>query len=576
MTSRPNSPASSPLRSRAVTLGAAAVALCLTLAGCTGAPPEESEPLRAVTATPEQPLTLVAEAGEEQASLQTSRALFAAAPVVVLAGAGDVAAQRLAAAAAIALGAPLLIGAGSTTGSADRDNTGADANDDAAAEPGAALADELDRLGTEAVLAVGTSLDSPGLSVIAVDASDTEVSRAAGRDLDATGDSNVAEIADLAAPASDGGPVPSDAATAANPAEDGDTLPAVVPGEPVEGTVALAVDADRNLASIASARAAGVSVQLVPAASPNPQASGAAVDALHASSTGSTLAIGPEFAAEAALDWKIRAARTGVQLPGGGQQVFGSRQFVALYGTPGTPSMGVLGEQDLAGAVQRTKDVAAPYQELTDKTVVPMFEMIATVAAGSAGPDGNYSHELDAATLRPWIDEAAAAGIYVVIDLQPGRTDFLTQAKQYEELLRLPHVGLAIDPEWRLAPDQVHLRQIGAVDTAEINTVTQWLAELTNQNSLPQKMVVLHQFRPSMIRDRASLDMTHPELAMLIHADGLGSQPDKQASWRALHEGAPAGIAWGWKNFYDEDTPMLDPAQTVQDVSPVPDLVTYQ
>jgi hypothetical protein len=34
-------------------------------------------------------------------------------------------------------------------------------------------------------------------------------------------------------------------------------------------------------------------------------------------------------------------------------------------------------------------------------------------------------------------------------------------------------------------------------------------------------------------------------------------------------------VHWGWKNFYDEDVPMLDPAQTMQ-VQPVPDLVTYQ
>ena len=60
-----------------------------------------------------------------------------------------------------------------------------------------------------------------------------------------------------------------------------------------------------------------------------------------------------------------------------------------------------------------------------------------------------------------------------------------------------------------------------------------------------------------------------------MHIDGQGSQPDKQATWRALHDGAPA-VAWGWKNFYDEDEPMLTPEQTMTEVSPVPDLVTYQ
>jgi hypothetical protein len=92
---------------------------------------------------------------------------------------------------------------------------------------------------------------------------------------------------------------------------------------------------------------------------------------------------------------------------------------------------------------------------------------------------------------------------------------------------------------------------------------------------LPPKALVLHQFRLSMIQDRSSLD-SHPELDLLIHADGRGSQPDKQATWNALHADAPAGVHWGWKNFFDEDRPMLTPQQAMADVSPTPALITYQ
>jgi len=137
-------------------------------------------------------------------------------------------------------------------------------------------------------------------------------------------------------------------------------------------------------------------------------------------------------------------------------------------------------------------------------------------------------------------------------------------------------VGLALDPEWRLAPDQRHLVQIGSADITEINSVVSWLAALTSDHALPQKLLVLHQFRSSMIHNRLGLDMSHPELALLLHVDGLGGQPDKQATWATLHADAPAGVAWGWKNFYDEDQPMLTPEQTMTGVVPTPDLVTYQ
>ena len=69
------------------------------------------------------------------------------------------------------------------------------------------------------------------------------------------------------------------------------------------------------------------------------------------------------------------------------------------------------------------------------------------------------------------MDAAREAGVYVMLDLQPGRTDFLTQAKRYEELLAQPHVGLALDPEWRLGPQQLHLEQIGSVGIDEVNSV---------------------------------------------------------------------------------------------------------
>jgi hypothetical protein len=567
------------IRIRTVSTIALTLVGALALGACTATEPPPSDTFEAQTSSPDETLTVVSDADEQAASVATSVALFDESAVVVVAPIGDAEAQAVAARASVALGVPLLV-----SGEAP-------------------LTEEFSRLKTSTVLAVGGSDGLAGASVdggadqsgddgegsvddprvVETEATPEAVEAALGFALESGDGSGSGDESgsDSSSESGSGFAVQTAALSPIAPNDrasetgDGD-IPHIVPAPLIDDSLALVLDGDAQVASIATARAAGVAVQLLAASTSNPQSSAEAIEALHGSATTKTLAIGAGFGGEAQLDWKIRAARTGESLPGGGQLLFPEHQFIALYGTPGTPSMGVLGEQDVAASIQRAKDVAAPYVGLTDKTVVPMFEIITTVAAASAGADGNYSNELDPATLRPWIDAAAAEDVYVVLDLQPGRTDFLTQAKQYEELLLLPNVGLAIDPEWRLGPDQTHLTQIGGVDAAEVNTVTQWLAELTNTHSLPQKMLVLHQFRLSMLRDRASIDMSHPELAMLIHADGLGAQPDKQATWSALHQDAPAGIAWGWKNFYDEDAPMLDPGQTVRDVAPVPDLVTYQ
>jgi hypothetical protein len=274
----------------------------------------------------------------------------------------------------------------------------------------------------------------------------------------------------------------------------------------------------------------------------------------------------------------LRAASAipgGRELPGGGRVLFPGRRMIALYGTPGIPVLGILGEQDLPGSIGRAKAIAAEYQALTDDVVVPAFEIIATIASASATENGSYSRALPVESLAPWVEGARDAGVYVVLDLQPGRTDFLTQARLYEQLLVYPNVGLALDPEWRLLPDQVHRRQIGSVQVGEVNAVARYLAKLIRKNILPQKLLILHQFRPSMIRKRQKLDTSYDELAIVIHMDGHGPQPAKLHTWRRLHANAPGGVWWGWKNFIDEDKPMLTPEQTYR-VEPMPEFVSYQ
>jgi hypothetical protein len=107
--------------------------------------------------------------------------------------------------------------------------------------------------------------------------------------------------------------------------------------------------------------------------------------------------------------------------------------------------------------------------------------------------------------------------------------------------------------------------------------VVTWLADLTRDRLLPQKLLVLHQFRTSMIQGRDRLDTSREEVAIAIHADGQGDQGSKQSTWTTLHQDLPAGpLFWGWKNFYDEDHPMLTPDQTVAQVHPTPQLFSYQ
>ncbi|CAN5374837.1 hypothetical protein BH24ACT9_BH24ACT9_17580 [soil metagenome] len=551
-------------------LTGAALCFGLLVTSCTDSP-EDAESARstveASSSTPDAAITLIADADPAAAAISSSRALYDSSDVVVLANPDDQAAITLGASAAVALGVPLLLSM-QAAGSADP------------------LEVEFDRLGVSFVLAIGTDaaqgVPTAGAEVVEVVAEPARVAQAMGMELaqvDPVAPEDLATALAALDPDAPAALLP----TGIQPQEpstdepaDGAVLPVVTRPEAVTGTLVLATATPEALPGIATARAAGVAVEVVPPEQLDPRSSAETITALSESKPEAVIALGAGYATQQGLDWKLATAATGAQLPGGGQLLFPLHTFVALYGFTEGPALGVLGEQDANGAVQRAIETAAEYENLVPTTVVPMFEIIATVASASAGEDNNYSAEISIEQLQPWVDAAGAAGIHVVLDLQPGRTDFLTQAMSYEPLLRLPHVGLALDPEWRLLPNEVHLNQIGSVAIEEVNAVVTWLADLTRANSLPQKLLVLHQFQLRMIQNRELLDTSREELAILLHVDGQGSQGAKQATWAALHQGAPPNVYWGWKNFVDEDLPMLTPEETIAQALPTPELITYQ
>ena len=283
------------------------------------------------------------------------------------------------------------------------------------------------------------------------------------------------------------------------------------------------------------------------------------------------------FAAEAGpLTSRATATEKAVRLdppkPRGGFDP--SHLYVALYGHPGSSVLGVLGEQPVEAAADRAELVASQYMDF-GRRVIPTFELITTVASSQAGADGDYSNEFPASKFTPWIDTAAARGMHVLCDLQPGRSTFPSQAREIESLLAYPHVSLALDPEWRVGPTQrPGGGRIGTVDGAEVNETIAYLDGLIRARGLPPKMLVVHQFTGSMVTNKASIRGTS-NVIVVFQMDGFGTLPLKLGSWNRMVADLPPGALTGWKNFYDEDSPTPTPAQTMA-VTPQPVYVSYQ
>ena len=287
------------------------------------------------------------------------------------------------------------------------------------------------------------------------------------------------------------------------------------------------------------------------------------------------VALGQQFGSSERFQSTIDLAKNG-ELPGGGGLVFPGSRMIATYGHPSGPALGQMGEHPPAEAVGVVKDWVSQYQELTDETIIPAFEVIATVASSEPGDDGNFTNESDPEELVPYIDAITEAGGYAVIDLQPGLTTFKEQAVLYEELLKRPNVGLALDAEWKLQPGQQPAAQVGSASAAEINEATEWLAELTRENDLPQKALIVHQFQIAMLPDRENIDTSAPELSFILHADGHGSPEQKFETWNVMRQDLQPQFFMAWKNFIDEDMPMFTPDQTYNTVDPRPWFVSYQ
>ncbi len=244
--------------------------------------------------------------------------------------------------------------------------------------------------------------------------------------------------------------------------------------------------------------------------------------------------------------------------------------IVAFYGHAKTPLLGVMGEGTPDEAVQRLLAQAAPYR-VDDRPVVPAFELIATLATAAPGERGTYSARTPPDLIRPYLDAIRTVDGRLVLDIQPGRADFETEARAYEQILLEPEVGLALDPEWAVGPDETPAGNIGSVDALEINRVVNYLSGLVVANDLPDKLLIVHRFRPDMVRNPEAI-VERPGVIILFQADGEGSPGPKIADYDTL---LPDRFARGIKVFYDEDHPRMSPVDVLS-LSPRPDYVSYQ
>ena len=288
--------------------------------------------------------------------------------------------------------------------------------------------------------------------------------------------------------------------------------------------------------------------------------------------TGSDAAEQPGTRAEAAKAHATPTPTPPPELPRGGRKILPNFRVVAYYGAPQAAELGALGIGKPSTAARKLERQAKPYGRKS-RPVLPAMELIAVVAAAHPGPGDRYNLRQPDSVIRRYLKAARKAKTLLVLDIQPGRSDFFTETKRLRKWLKEPDVGLALDPEWRMGPGQVPGQVIGQVGSREVNATSAWLDQLVTKYNLPQKLLLVHEFTDDMVPE-AQLK-PRKGLAYVLNVDGFGTQTLKIAKYRGF---AAQGKRFrrGFKLFYHEDAkPMMSAAQVMR-LRPRPDVVVYE
>jgi hypothetical protein len=277
------------------------------------------------------------------------------------------------------------------------------------------------------------------------------------------------------------------------------------------------------------------------------------------------------FGGDDAEHTKAKAPPKPPELPRGGRTILPNFRVVAYYGAPQDRQLGALGIGTPDHAARRLAHQAAPYARKT-RPILPALELIAVVAAGAPGEGGRYNLRQPDSVIRRYLKAARKAKALLILDIQPGRSDFFTETRRLRKWLKEPDVGLALDPEWRMAPGQVPGQVIGSVGSREVNATTAWLDQLVTKYKLPQKLLLVHEFTDDMVPE-AELK-PRKGLAYVLNVDGFGGQALKIAKYKGFAKQGK-GFRRGFKLFYQEDTKLMKPRQVLR-MSPPPDVVVYE
>ncbi len=275
-----------------------------------------------------------------------------------------------------------------------------------------------------------------------------------------------------------------------------------------------------------------------------------------------------------------------------------THRVVAFYAVPGAEPTGpayalsedMYNQLTQQSSAYQTLDPAHPVQSGID--------LVVSVPDNFPGPNGYYSHHVDADTIQSYIDFCQSHKLLLFLDLNIGRAPVMDEVNFFLPYLeKYTFVHMAIDPEWMFPRhDGIPGINLSNVRASDLNPIIEAVAEIPMKYHVPRKILIIHQYRPSgdgtanpydagqaEIADKHNL-MMDTRVDVVIHVDSVGGyvgdRADKIQQYTEWVKGDMQKYQnfqyGGFKLFYhiESKTRLMTP-QEVLALDPAPLVVTY-
>jgi hypothetical protein len=278
--------------------------------------------------------------------------------------------------------------------------------------------------------------------------------------------------------------------------------------------------------------------------------------------------------------------------------VLPTHRVIAFYAVPFSEPTGPA-YQPTDSMLAALKQQGTAYEQLDPAHPVQLgIDLVVSVPDGFPGPQGTYSHHVDAGTIQTYIDFCNKNNLLLFLDLNFGLAPVMQEVNFFLPYLeQYAFVHLAIDPEWMFPRhDGIPGVNLSNVRASDLNPIIEAVAAIPMQYHVPRKILIIHQYRPdgdglkdpydagqAEIANKGKL-LFDPRVDVVIHVDSVGGYSgdiqDKKFQYKEWVQQDMKKyhnfLYGGFKLFYQHEAKVrLMTPKEVLALRPAPMVVTY-